>query len=197
MKNKPLKPTHTIVLSIAILLTVFSIIGSVATAGLLPRVSDINSLVKKDNFQSAQESNPPKNEQHDATTNQDEFKKIEFNEQSFQSAVKPKLWSCFNCGVVTAIESISEDTEDLLSMSNEDGLLNYLEAHRENARIIALDDGKENHTNPLHQSEGQDITYLIKVRMQDGTQHVITQNTPPEHEVGDKVRLTVGKVVTA
>lgn len=196
MKNKPLKPTHTMVLSIAIILTVFSIIGSVATAGLIPLVDDIDSLVNKENAQSNQENNATKNDPHNANTHQGDFKKIEFSGEPFQSAVKPKLWSCFNCGVVTAIESISEDAEDLASMANEDGLLNYLEAHRENARIIVLDD-TENNTDRLHQSENQHISYLIKVRMQDGTQHVIKQDTPPEHAVGDKVRLTVGKVTTA
>lgn len=197
MKNKPLKPTHTAVLSIAIILTVFSIIGSVAAAGLITREKAVDSLVKDESTRSAQENTLERNEQRDTTTHPKEFKKIEFSGQTFQSVVKPKLWSCYNCGVVTAIDSINEDTEDSTYISNEDGLLNYLEAHRENARIIALDNIKEKHTNRLPQSQAQDITYLIKVRMQDGTQHVITQDTPPEHEVGDKVRLTVGKVINA
>lgn len=196
MKNKPSKPTHTMVLSIAIVLTVFSIIGSVAAAGLIPLADNIDSLVNKENTQSDQVNNAPKNDQQTTTTHQADFKKIEFRDQPFQSAIKPKLWSCFNCGVVTAIESMSEDTEDLAAIANEDGLLNYLEAHRENARIIALDD-TENNTDRPDQSENQHMTYLIKVRMQDGTQHVIKQDTPPEHEVGDKVRLTIGKVITA
>jgi len=197
MKNKPVKKTHTLVLSVAILLTTFSIIGSVAMADLFPLVNDIDSIVENKGVQSSLENNPSRNEQNDAITHPNEFKKIEFNAHSFQSAVKPNLWSCFNCGVITAIESIPEDTEDLVTMSNEDGLLNYLEAHRENARIIALDETKVNPDSSLRQSADQYITYLIKVRMQDGTQHVIKQDTPPEHEVGDKIRLNVGKVITA
>lgn len=195
MKNKPLKPTHTIVLSTAILLTLFSIIGSVAVAGLIPLVNDVDILSKREISPPSKKSSPDKNEPHDVSSNKDEFKKIEFNGQSFKSLVKPKHLSCFNCGVVTAIESIHEDTDNLASLSDEDGLLHYLEAHRENARIIALDENNDNHIEQLRHSEDQHITYLIKVLMQDGTQHVITQNTPPKHEIGDKVRLITGKVI--
>src|SRR5690606_38433173 len=111
--------------------------------------------------------------------------KVECSQDTFKSAVKPKLWNCYNCGVVVAIESIDMHSIEMASTDDQD-LINYLEAHRENARIIALDDSKKYQSNSLHQSQDQDdVTYLIKVRMQDGTQHVITQDEPPQHEVGD------------
>jgi hypothetical protein len=198
MKNKPLKPTHTIVLSIAVLMTVFSIVGSVAAAGLIPLVSDIDRAANEKEAQPNRDNNSPKAEdrQGDTSAQTSEFKKIEFKNHGFQSVVRPKLGNCFNCGVVTAIESTSANTRDW-AMSTEEGLLNYLEAHRENARIIALDDAGENHVSEFEQLKDQAITYLIKVRMQDGSQRVIEQDTLPEHQVGDKVRLTVGKVTTA
>ncbi|MDZ4097462.1 MAG: hypothetical protein U1E13_02055 [Methylophilaceae bacterium] len=192
MKNKRIKPTHTMVLVAAILLTVFSIVGSVTAAGLLPLTgNEISEAANTAN----KKVEVPRGQHSKALPINRNVKKVEFSQDAFKSVVKPKLWSCYNCGVVVAIESINMRSDEMVSTDNQE-LLSYLEAHRQNARIIALDDLKENQSNTMHQSHG-DITYLIKVRMQDGTQHVITQDEPPQHEVGDKVRLTVGKMITA
>ncbi len=192
MKNKRIKPTHTMVLVAAILLTVFSIVGSVTAAGLLPLTENENSEAANT---ATEKIEVPRKQHSNALAINSNVKKVEFSQDAFKSVVKPKLWSCYNCGVVVAIESINMHSDEVAFTEDYD-LLNYLEAHRENARIIALDDSKKNQSNTMLETQS-DATYLIKVRMQDGTQHVITQNEPPQHEVGDKVRLTVGKMITA
>ena len=192
MKNKRIKTTHTMVLVAAILLTVFSIVGSVTAAGLLPLTENENSEAANT---ATEKIVVPRKQHSNALAINSNVKKVEFSQDAFKSVVKPKLWSCYNCGVVVAIESINMHSDEVVFTEDYD-LLNYLEAHRENARIIALDDSKKNQSNTMLETQS-DVTYLIKVRMQDGTQHVITQNEPPQHEVGDKVRLTVGKMITA
>lgn len=195
MKNKRIKPTHTMVLIAAILLTAFSIVGSVTAAGLLPLTE--NEAAGSQGTTDNQKVKLPSGQHSNALPINGYVEKVEFSQDTFKSAVKPKLWNCYNCGVVVAIESIDMHSIEMAFTDDQD-LINYLEAHRENARIIALDDSKKHQSNTPHPSQDQDdVTYLIKVRMQDGTQHVITQDEPPQHEVGDKVRLTVGKMITA
>lgn len=186
------------VLIAAILLTVFSIVGSVTAAGLLPLGE--NKISENKNSETAtnrvNEKVEASKEQHSNALPINAYvKKVEFAQDNFNSAVKPKIWNCYNCGVIVAIESINMHSDEMVS-ADEQGLLSYLEAHREHARIIALEDNNKHQPSTMFESHS-DITYLIKVRMQDGTQHVITQDEPPQHEVGDKVRLTVGKMITA
>lgn len=212
MKNKPLKPKHTTVLTIAILLTVFSIIGSVAAASLIPLTDDAKPMGKDAQMPASQHrDNQVTNKQRDTFMHQSNIKQVAHPREEFKSAIKPKLWDCYNCGVVVAIESVPSDAVEV-----ESELLSYLEAHRENARILPLADEQAIESAPnsevgpdsamysrdiygeeIYTSDNDAVTYLIKVRMQDGTQHVITQNSLPEHEVGDHVRLTVGKMITA
>lgn len=204
MKNKLLRTRHPMVLTAAGMLTVFSIIGSVAAANLIPLKDSGNASGNKHERQENAESNKMKN--NDSSAKKESLKKAEFMHDQFNSVVKPKLSNCFNCGVIIAIETENNSPIALdLTDSQESSLLsqnieNYLDAHRENARIIVL--GKE--LADGYSTSGMDekftaksTTYLIKVRMQDGSQHTITQDTQPEHNVGDTIRLINERTVTA
>jgi hypothetical protein len=191
------------VLTAAGMLTVFSIIGSVAAANLIPLRDSGNASGNKHERQENAVSNKMKN--NDTSAKKESLKKAEFTHDQFNSVVKPKLSSCFNCGVITAIETKDNNLLALDLNDGKEGLLsqyieNYLDAHRENARIIVL--GKE--LADGYSTSGMDekftaksTTYLIKVRMQDGSQHTITQDTQPEHNVGDTIRLINERTVTA
>ncbi len=203
MKNKLLRTRHPMVLTAAGMLTVFSIIGSVAAANLIPLKDSGNASGNKHERQENAESNKIKN--NDTSAKKESLKKAEFTHDQFNSVVKPKLSSCFNCGVIIAIETENNSPIALdLTDGQESSLLsqnieNYLDAHRENARIIALGniDNGYSASNKGEKFTAKSTTYLIKVRMQDGSQHTITQDTQPEHNVGDTIRLINERTVTA
>ncbi|PKO26151.1 MAG: hypothetical protein CVU35_00815 [Betaproteobacteria bacterium HGW-Betaproteobacteria-8] len=196
----------------AVILTVFSIIGSVAFADLPPLTdfftnSSNASQSGGNRMQSQQESTTPeKSRENSSFLDRTLMASVDYaNEQhskeKFNSVVKPRLTSCFNCGVIVAIETVNGDSAQSTTVAD-DALLfeyqldNYLDAHSKNARLIVLDeDGK--HLNTDDEDESNSMTYVIKVRMQNGSQHVVTQDTAPAQNVGDKVRLITERTITA
>lgn len=212
MKNSRLKKTHPLVLIAAVILTVFSIIGSVALADLPPltdffanpsnaRQSDGNRM------QSQQEATVPEKSGGNSSfldgtlMARADYANEQYTKEKFNSVVKPILTSCFNCGVIVAIETVNKDSAQSTTVADDELLFeyqldNYLDAHRKNARLIVLDeDGK--HLNTDGEVESTLMTYVIKVRMQNGSQHVVTQDTAPAQNVGDKVRLITERTITA
>lgn len=125
----------------------------------------------------------------------------------FESVVQPALSSCFNCGEVIAIETIGSISADDLQLE-----LLLHEAYNGHAASLIGSKVEKAYTtdkDTLHgkpytpqdnlfvppsgeQPHTSNVTYLIKVRMQNGTQHTITQDTPPEQAVGDKIRISSG-----
>lgn len=219
MKNIRLRKTHPLVLAVAVILTVFSIVGSVALADLPPLAYFLakqpgnspssSSHSSKNSTQSQQESVvPDKSRKNTSFLDNAVMAKVDyankkFNSKTFNSVVKPKLTSCFNCGVIVAIETVNNDSGRSTATADNESLFehqldNYLDAHRKNARLITLTEDRK-HLNAANtgEVESNSTTYVIKVRMQNGSQHVVMQNTAPTQSVGAKVRLITERSITA
>lgn len=220
MKNIRLRKTHPLVLAVAVILTVFSIVGSVALADLPPLTYFLakqsgnspssKSHSGKNSTQSKQESVvPDKSRKNTSFLDNAVMAKVDYannkklNSKAFNSVVKPKLTSCFNCGVIVAIETVNNDSDRSTATADNESLFeyqldNYLDAHRKNARLITLTEGGK-HLNAANtgEVESNSTTYVIKVRMQNGSQHVVMRNTAPTQRVGAKIRLITERTITA
>jgi|GEM_PF-2095560 len=220
MKNLKLKTSHPIVLSAAIVLTVLSIVGSIAIADLVPA----SDAPIKASDEKVHKSNPPvssdRSTDDNAYVSTTRIAKVDYEQNTVSSVVKPKLTDCFNCGVVVAIETIpgklsARDTADTALKPHAGDLFNnhldnYLDAHRKNARLIVLDKSKaessteantkastdlsRNHDGNAHAKEA---AYIIKVRMQNGRHLTVNLNAPPQQKIGDKVRIINERTITA
>lgn len=207
MKNVRLRKTHPLVLIAAVILTVFSIIGSVALADMVPLTAFLANQSNESKMQSQQESQqesvaPEKFRKDFSFLDKTAMARVDCKFGKFNSVVKSKLSDCFNCGVIVAIETVSNDSGGSTTVADnvslfEHQLDNYLDAHRKNARLIVLGEDGKYFNDDGDELESNSTTYVIKVRMQNGSQYALTQNTAPAHNVGDKIRLITEKTITA
>ncbi len=215
MKIIKLKTSHPIVLYVAIALTALSIIGSIAIARLVP-ASGTQITASEESSQQKDEPGVSSDRSADdsAYFSNRLFAKVEYAQKPFNSAVKPKLSNCFNCGVVVGIETIpgkvTETADPELKPHSgdmsEQHLDSYLNAHRMNARLIVMDESstKANIKASSDLSLSQDASvytnvaaYIVKVRMRNGHHLTVTLNTPPQQKIGDRVRIINERTITA
>lgn len=212
MKNLKLKTSHPIVLSAAIVLTVLSIVGSIAIADLVP-ASDAQTKASDEKIH---KSDPPvssdRSTDDNAYVSTTRIAKVDYEQNTVSSVVKPKLTDCFNCGVVVGIETIpgklsARDTADTALKPHAGDLFNnhldnYLDAHRKNARLIVLDESKAESSTSLSRNHDDSAyvnkaAYIIKVRMQNDRHLTVNLNTLPQQKIGDKVRIINERTITA
>ncbi len=217
MKILKLKTSHPIVLFAAIALTALSIVGSIAIADLIPASATQTTASDEDRQQQEPTVSSDRSADDSAYVDNTWIAKVDYAQKSFNSAVKPKLTECFNCGVVVGIESIPGDNAKTTAITDttnsalkpqsgdlsEQQLDNYLDAHRKNARLIVLDESNSKaHGTSLSRRHGDSVyanetAYVVKVRMQNGHHLTVTLNTAPQQKIGDRVRIINERTITA
>jgi hypothetical protein len=204
LKNHQTKMGHPIVLIGAVILTVASIAGSVAFADFVPleEMKDLNQMVRsalsQDNRHISEQSSGQNTSEQKKMSNENKtVPSSDFKSIGFKSLINPKLSDCFNCGEIIAIEPMPYTTYGL---NNTDNLMNqfgdYLDAHRDITRMVSPAERKR--VVATHEM-GEQIknTYLIKVRMHNGTEYTLTQSSPPQKSVGDTIRVITDKTIAA
>ena len=211
MKILKLKTSHPIVLFAAIALTALSIVGSIAIADLIPASATQTTASDEDRQQQEPTVSSDRSADDNAYVGDTWIAKVDYAQKPFNSAVKPKLTECFNCGVVVGIETvpanIAETKDSALNAPSgdlsEQHLDNYLDAHRKNARLMVLDESNSEtpgagQSRRLSESVyANETAYIVKVRMRNGHHLNVTLNTAPQHKIGDKVRIINERTITA
>lgn len=197
-KNRT-KMGHPIVLIGAVIMTLASIAGSVALADFVPldEMKDLNQMVKSALSDDNREASKQPSEQisnENETNHSRDFKNIDF-----KSLISPKLSNCFNCAEIIAIESIpvtAYTLDNTLENTTMSQFRDYLDAHRDMTRMVSPAERKRVLATNEMLKEYKN-TYLIRVRMQNGSEHTLTQDSPPQQVIGDIIKLRIDKTITA
>jgi outer membrane lipoprotein SlyB len=202
LRDAPLRKTHPMVLIAAVALTIFSLLGSAAITGLIPTGNAEN------------ESSPAKvSEAPEASpshaTGIDRFhtkaRPADDNAQPQQTASldQSRRGTCTNCGRILSIRTIEEQGEasglGAVAGGVAGGVLgNQIGKGRGNTLMTVLGVGGGAYAgHEIEKNMKTRVAYVIEVEMHDGTVRKVTQYSPPEFSVGDRVQLKSGQLVNA
>ncbi|CAG0997667.1 hypothetical protein MTYP_02660 [Methylophilaceae bacterium] len=198
--------SHPMVLTAAVMLTLFSIIGSAAISGLIP-VSQPEQ-VQAGNPEAVYQGKP-NGHSRDASPKVVSKQAAEVHASKVQPVAvdaKPeydRIVECLECGEVIAIETIRMDGESsglgAVAGGIAGGLLgNQIGGGSGRTVMTVLGVGGGAYAgNTIEKKVKASTTYVVKVRTNDGNIQTITQNTQPRYNVGDKVRLQGGQLISA
>jgi outer membrane lipoprotein SlyB len=185
------RKTHPIVLTAAIAVTFFSLLGSAAITGLIPSAHSSGlgntpdttggSLVGKSG----------------TTAHVD---KVSANQEG---VVSEKSQTCKVCGIIESIKTVAREGEDSGLGTVVGGVTggvigNQIGKGKGNTlmTIIGIGGGAyAGHT--IEKNMNSSTAYLVKVRMEDGTYRKVTQIAQPDFSVGDHVRVVSGHITSA
>jgi outer membrane lipoprotein SlyB len=111
----------------------------------------------------------------------------------------PKI--CRNCGTVNAITPIEKPGEGSGAGAVVGGIIGGVLGHQVGSgrgRDVATVAGALGGAlvgNEVEKSKKTNVTWEVRVRLEDGTSQVIRMNSEPSFRVGDKVRIEDGKLV--
>lgn len=199
MQNN-LRKTHPMVLIAAVALTIFSLLGSAAITGLIPTAHS-----EKDSSPVAESRSEPMTPNH--ATSIDHFYRQPTASQAQpeqHAAVSPvQQAACSNCGRIVSIQAVEQEGEasglGAVAGGVAGGVIgNQIGKGRGNTLMTVLGVGGGAYAGHTIEKNMKSTTaYVIKVEMQDGAVRKITQYSPPQFSVGDRVRLKSGQLVNA
>lgn len=214
MTMHPISKTHPMVLTAAVAVTVFSIIGSAAITGLIPSAHSSHSASYEPlgaNHIQPNSDTGRTNTFKSSVTGKDEAK----NTTSFSSRVsardKPALMrndthqaanTCSVCGVIESIRAMGQEGEVSGLGAVAGGIVggaagNQIGKGKGNTVMTILGIGGGAYAGHTIEKNMKSTTvYVIRVRMEDGTYRKVTQNSQPEFAVGDHVRVAHGSLTS-
>jgi outer membrane lipoprotein SlyB len=205
---------HPLILAAAVAVIIFSLLGSAAITGLIPaahseRAEPVKAPVE---ISASAETTDPKKKSQSATTSQKSTTKSQPGEpNSARTPVKEKSPStketktavCATCGVIESIRMVQQngDGSGLGAVAGgvTGGLIgNQIGKGRGNTVMTILGVGGgayAGHT--IEKKMKSSTSYVIEVRMEDGSYRTVTKHSQPEYVVGDHVRVVSGKLTAA
>lgn len=108
---------------------------------------------------------------------------------------------CANCGVIESIQAQEAKGEGTGLGAVVGGVAGAVLGHqvgsgrgRDAATVLgAVGGGYAGHE--IEKNARKTVTYVIRVRMEDGTYRTVTQSTAPGHAVGERVKIVNGAIV--
>lgn len=207
------RKTHPMVLTAAAAVTIFSVLGSAAITGLIPSAHS-----------SRQEIAPTANESSNKTADQESPIRRQENEPRLAGAAAPRQHGAFDaqrpilrqsamprdnvaicksCGVIESVRIIEHEGEGSGLGAVAGGVAggvvgNQIGNGKGNTLMTILGIGGgayAGHT--IEKRMNASNSYLVKVRMEDGSYRSVTQHSKPEFTVGDHVRVANGSLTSA
>ena len=171
---------YPMLLIAAISVIVFSAFGVATMTGLLPRAESMNEPPPR-----AESMNEPR-----ATA------------QSRNHVASKQAAACSNCGVVesiTPVEVRGSGTGLGMAAGGITGALLGNQIGRGNGNAVATIAGAAGGAfagNEIEKNMKKAVRYRVRVRMNDGTYRTIYQSSAPAFNVGEKVKVANGQVVS-
>jgi hypothetical protein len=161
----------------AIAVIIFSVIGIAAMTGLLPgSVSGYRAA--EDTPQPAVKRLP-----------QDSPRVLDGPRAARSEPVARAGAACTECGVVESVRAIERKGEGGMASTNAGAVFGSQQMGGERTAATVASAGNENERNIT-----TSITYQVRVRMNDGSHRNHYQATPPKFSVGQRVRLSDGRL---
>lgn len=205
--------THPMLLTAAVAVTIFSVLGSAAVTGLIPNAHS-------DRMESTQTASAePAAEPHSgdtfksSVTGKNEAKPEHSSASSTHAGTKAKSASansdeksssvCGNCGVIESIRLVQHDGNSSGLGAVAGGVAggvvgNQIGKGKGNILMTILGAGGGAYAgNTIEQKVKATTAYVVKVHMEDGTYRTVTQNSQPEYAVGDHVKIDSGHLTVA
>jgi len=214
-----IRKTHPMVLTAAVAVTIFSLLGSAAITGLIPTVhsSREETTLQSDNFNGySKESQDPNayntspaadnGARHLANPSAAPANTIGHSVKT-TTAAKPteekSVAACNTCGVIESIRLVQRDGEASGLGAVAGGVVggvagNQIGKGKGNTLMTILGMGGgayAGHT--IEKKIKTTSAYQVKIHMEDGTYRSVTQASQPEYAVGDHVKVLNGRLTSA
>lgn len=208
MTTHLLRKTHPLVLTAAVAVTLFSILGSATVMRLLPLThaqsaplgqTALRTSSDSDKSAAAQQAFRSRVAGQEATSAEAAVKPVATKHTSSTPASTPHN-ACRHCGVVESIRMVEQDgtASGLGAVAGgvAGGVLgNQLGHGRGNTLMTILGIGGGAYAgHALEKTMKKTVQYVIKVRLHDGSYRTVTQPTAPDYAVGDHVKVVSGRV---
>lgn len=208
----PNRKTHPMVLTAAIAVTVFSVLGSAAITGLIPSAhsgrDELIPVADKPETPVAIAASRQERPFHSVvsgrrTSGASSPAVHDSAVTAGNPATPPVADACRICGVIESITTLTNEGEGSGLGAVAGGVVggvagNQIGKGKGNTlmTIIGLGGGAyAGHA--LEKNMKSSTAYLVKVRMEDGTYRKITQQSKPEYAVGEHVRVVSGRITSS
>lgn len=207
------RKTHPMVLTAAVAVTIFSILGSAAITGLIPSAhshQEAATTATETNGDASSKQDQQGLSTKSAAPDHGMVKNASASPvdterpplKSHTSAVADKTPSCKSCGTIESIRTIESEGDGTglgaVAGGVAGGVLgNQIGKGKGNTLMTILGIGGgayAGHT--IEKNIKSTTSYLVKVRMQDGSYRSVTQHSEPEFAVGDHVRVANGSITS-
>jgi outer membrane lipoprotein SlyB len=205
---------HPLVLAAAAAVIVFSLLGSAAITGLIPsarseRAEPVQPPVE---IQASKETTDIQKKPLAAPASGKPASKPQAGEPSSErepvkekshASKETKIAVCTACGVIESIRMIQQEGEGsglgAVAGGVTGGLIgNQIGKGRGNTVMTILGVGGGAYAGHTIEKKMKSTTsYVIEVRMEDGSYRTVTKHSQPEYAVGDHVRVVSGKLTAA
>lgn len=195
---QPFRKTHPMVLTAAVAVTVFSILGSAAITGLIPSAHSgrAESMLPMTANESKSGVEPHRNETSHAYVSARDKPSLAGKDARLAAG-------CSTCGVIESIRSIEHEGDGSGLGAVAGGVVggvagNQMGKGTGNTLMTLLGIGGgafAGHT--IEKNMKTSTAFVVKVRMEDGTYRSVTQHSRPEYAVGDHVKLAHGTLISA
>ena len=206
------RKTHPMVLTAAVAVAIFSILGSAAITGLIPSAHsgraeslramssdtiDIPTPVTRDeSFKSAVTGKGERKTETPA-----ENRVMDHDKPSLSGREDKPAAVCTTCGVIESIRSVEHEGEGDGLGTLAGGVVGGVAGNqigKGNTLTTILGIGGGTYADHAIENNMQSTTaYIVKVRMADGTYRSVTMRNQPDLSVGDHVRVAHGSLTSA
>lgn len=205
---------HPLVLAAAVAVIIFSLLGSAAITGLIPaahseRAEPVKAPVE---ITSSTETTDTKKEPQTASSSAQSNNKSQSDGQApartpirekSPGAKETKTAVCSTCGVIESIRMVQQEGEGsglgAVAGGVTGGLIgNQIGKGRGNTVMTILGVGGGAYAGHTIEKKMKSTTsYVIEVRMEDGSYRTVTKHSQPDYAVGDHVRVISGNLKAA
>jgi outer membrane lipoprotein SlyB len=212
MSTMPNRKTHPMVLTAAIAVTIFSILGSAAITGLIPSAHSGRAEFSPSLAEPSSDAGKPFGYEEkpfkSSISGKSPDKPARAVPDNEKPSIKPnspgndKTSSCKACGVIESIRTVDQEGDGTglgaVAGGVAGGVLgNQVGKGKGNTLMTILGIGGgayAGHT--IEKNMKSSTAYIVKVRMDDGTYRTVTQHSQPEYAVGDHVRVASGHITS-
>lgn len=205
------RKTHPMVLTAAAAVTIFSVLGSAAVTGLIPNAhsgyqenpSPESASNSRSYGKASSRAELPKADESERTTSSHDSRPASVERPPVTSTTpspSAKSSTCKSCGVIESIRTTKTEGDGsglgAVAGGVAGGVLgNQIGKGKGNTlmTLIGIGGGAyAGHTIEKNMNSSQ--SYLVKVRMENGSYRIVTQYSEPKFAVGDHVRVANGSI---
>lgn len=201
---------HPLVLAAAVAVIIFSLLGSAAITGLIPAAhseraesvqssAEVSASSETTDAQASQTSQASTPHPHPGKSSPERVP----NAEKSSDAKESRNPACATCGVIESIDMVEQEGEGsglgAVAGGVTGGLVgNQIGRGRGNTVMTILGIGGGAYASHTIEKKMKSTTsYVIKVRMQDGSYRTVTKQSKPDYAVGDHVKIVNDNLAAA